>query len=75
MEGSKNSAVKLQKCSEGNQKQSWDYNQETKQMKHVYSGQCITVDQSKDNGKVVLAPCDEQHNANQRWHLEQAILH
>ena len=26
MEGSKNSAIKLQKCTDGNQKQTWDYN-------------------------------------------------
>ncbi len=28
MESSKNNVVKLQKCSEGNQKQIWDYNNE-----------------------------------------------
>ncbi|CAF4535561.1 unnamed protein product [Rotaria sp. Silwood1] len=74
MEGSKNSVVKLQKCFEGNQKQIWNYNNETKHMKHVYSGQCMTLDQNKDNGKILLSPCDEQYNTNQRWHLEHAML-
>ncbi|CAF4311465.1 unnamed protein product [Rotaria sp. Silwood2] len=74
MEGSKNSVVKLQKCFEGNQKQTWNYNNETKQMKHVYSGQCMILDQNKDNGKILLGSCDEQYNKNQRWHLEHAIL-
>ncbi|CAF0916864.1 unnamed protein product [Rotaria sordida] len=74
MEGSKNSVVKLQKCIDGNQKQTWHYNNETKQMKHVYSGQCMTLEQNKDNGKLILNSCDEQYNKNQRWHLENSLL-
>lgn len=71
MEGSKNSVVKLQKCSEGNQKQIWHYDKDVnltfnlilnqriflfkiKQIKHTYSDQCMGVDQSKDNGKIIL---------------------
>ncbi|CAF1111426.1 unnamed protein product [Adineta ricciae] len=75
MEGSKNSAVKLQKCTEGNQKQVWEYNKESKQMKHVYSGQCLTVEPTKDDGKLRLSSCaDGGHQANQQWHLEQSML-
>ncbi|CAF1070828.1 unnamed protein product [Adineta ricciae] len=75
MEGSKNSAVKFQKCTEGNQKQVWEYNKDLKQMKHVYSGQCLTVEPTKDDGKLRLSSCaDGGHQTNQQWHLEQSML-
>ncbi|UJR30128.1 hypothetical protein I4U23_017669 [Adineta vaga] len=73
MESSKNSVVKLQKCIEGNQKQVWNYNKESKEMKHTYSDQCLTVDSSKDDGKLHLMPCKEGET-NQKWHLEQSML-
>ena len=43
-------------------------------MKHIYYDQCLTVDPSKENGKLLLATCDEETNPNQRWHFEQAML-
>ncbi|CAF1401533.1 unnamed protein product [Adineta steineri] len=73
-EGSANSVVKLQKCTEGNQKQIWNYNNETKLMKHVNSNQCLTVDEKKDNGKVNVAPCVEGNHAQQRWYLERSVI-
>lgn len=74
MESSRNSVVKLRKCTEGNQAQIWNYERDTKRMKHVYSDQCLSVDTNKENGKLVLAACDDENNVNQKWHLEQAML-
>ncbi|CAF0923218.1 unnamed protein product [Rotaria sordida] len=73
MEANANSAVKLQKCS-GNEKQIWNYNNETKQMKHVKSEQCMATDKTKSPGHLILVSCKQENNANQRWYLEQAVL-
>jgi len=74
LEGSKNSPVKFQKCTESNQRQIWNYQNDTKQMVHKYSGQCMAVDPKKDTGKLILEPCQENHPSNQRWTFEQAML-
>ncbi|CAF0762122.1 unnamed protein product [Didymodactylos carnosus] len=72
MEGSKNDVVKLQKCQYQNQKQIWEYNKVTKQMKHLNTGQCMTVNQNQENEKVHLAVC-ASFDMRQRWVLEQKI--
>ncbi|CAF3234239.1 unnamed protein product [Rotaria socialis] len=74
MEGSANIAIKLQKCSLGNQKQMWNYNNQTRNMKHVTSGQCMTADKTKTSGQLILASCETGDNANQRWYFDQPLL-
>jgi polypeptide N-acetylgalactosaminyltransferase len=74
LEGDGNSVIKLQKCAPENQKQIWTYNNETKLMKHIKSGQCMMVDEKKDSGKFIVAPCEEGNQPKQRWYLERALF-
>ncbi|CAF1006359.1 unnamed protein product [Adineta ricciae] len=74
LEAVANTVVKLQKCSNGNDRQTWNYHNETKHMKHVKSSQCLTVDEKAQSGKVLLTPCQQENNPKQRWHLERAVL-
>jgi len=62
------------KCSHGNQKQIWTYNNDTKHMKHANSGQCMTADKQSESGKLTLAPCEEGNQAKQRWYFERPML-
>jgi len=74
LEGNPNDAVKLQKCFESNKKQIWNYDNNSKVLKHVNSGQCMTAEKENNAGKLILAPCEEPTQPKQQWHLENSLF-
>ncbi|XP_015607983.1 polypeptide N-acetylgalactosaminyltransferase 3 [Cephus cinctus] len=59
--------VKMMACS-GLQRQKWEYDKDTRIMKHVSSGMCLEASSNREEGPVIAA-CNK--NVEQQWRLEK----